>query len=131
MCPPCLRTTPQRSASMRGSTRPLAYPLTDVFLVCFCVCSFPSYKNVKDKWVPEIRQQCPDTPIILVGTQIDRRVLNPNFPKANVISSELGHKLSKDLKAVFYHECSAMTREGVNELFHDAVEVVVDNWTSE
>ena len=57
--------------------------------------------------------------------------MNPNFPKANVISSELGHKLSKDLKAVFYHECSAMTREGVNELFHDAIEVVVDNWTSE
>ena len=53
--------------------RPLAYPLTDVFLVCYCVCNFTSYKNIKEKWVPEIREHCPDAPIVLVGTQIDRR----------------------------------------------------------
>ena len=54
-----------------------------------------------------------------------------NSPKTNVISTELGHKLAKDLKAEFYHECSALTREGVNELFHDAIEVVVDNQSNE
>ena len=53
--------------------RPLAYPLTDVFLVCYCVCNYTSYKNIKEKWVPEIREHCPDAPIVLVGTQIDRR----------------------------------------------------------
>ena len=61
--------------------RPLAYPKTDLFLVCFCVCSFASYKNVRDKWVPEIRQFCPATPIVVVGTQLDRRgkiyLMNP------------------------------------------------------
>ena len=56
--------------------RPLAYPKTDLFLVCFCVCSFASYKNVRDKWVPEIRQFCPTTPIVVVGTQLDRRGKN-------------------------------------------------------
>ena len=36
--------------------RPLAYPHTDVFLLCYCVLSFPSYKNVREKWIPEIRE---------------------------------------------------------------------------
>lgn len=53
--------------------RPLMYPQTNVFLLCFCVCSYNSYRNIQDKWIPELRQHCPDTPIILVGTQIDRR----------------------------------------------------------
>merc|ERR1719342_523008 len=53
--------------------RPLAYPLTNVFLVCFCVISPISFSNVKDKWIAEIRRECPSAPIILVATQIDRR----------------------------------------------------------
>ena len=55
------------------SFRPLAYPLTNVFLVCFCVISPTSFSNVKDKWIAEIRRECPSAPIILVATQIDRR----------------------------------------------------------
>ena len=35
--------------------RPLSYPQTDVFLVCFSIESHTSLENVKDKWVPEIR----------------------------------------------------------------------------
>ena len=122
--------------------RPLAYPKTDVFLVCFCVCSFSSYKNVRDKWVPEIRQFCPTAPIVVVGTQLDRRgeniLMNPfihfkdsvNPPtvspyKSNIISEDMGRKLSKELKAAFYHECSSLTREGVDRLFHDAIDLVV------
>ena len=53
--------------------RPLAYPQTNVFLICYCVCSYTSFRNIKEKWIPEVRQHCPDTPIILVGTQTDRR----------------------------------------------------------
>ena len=45
--------------------------------------------------------------------------------KSNIISEDMGRKLSKDLKAAFYHECSALTREGVDRLFHDAIDLVV------
>ena len=38
--------------------RPLAYPHTDIFLLCYCVLSFPSYKNIREKWLPEIREIC-------------------------------------------------------------------------
>ena len=53
--------------------RPLSYPQTDVFLVCFSVVSPSSFENVKEKWVPEITHHCQKTPFLLVGTQIDLR----------------------------------------------------------
>merc|ERR1719342_87048 len=90
--------------------RPLAYPLTNVFLVCFCVTSPASFNNVKDKWIEEIRRECPSTPIILVATQID---------------GDAGQRLCYEVGAARYHECSAKTREGLDELFQYAVELAV------
>ena len=53
--------------------RPLCYPQTDVFLVCFSLISPPSLENVRQKWFPEVSHHCPNTPIILVGTKLDLR----------------------------------------------------------
>jgi Ras-related C3 botulinum toxin substrate 1 len=53
--------------------RPLSYPMTDVFLVCFSVVSPTSYENVSAKWIPELRHHAPNAPIILVGTKTDLR----------------------------------------------------------
>ena len=39
--------------------RPLSYPQTDVFLVCFSVTSPASFENVKEKWFPEVRSPLP------------------------------------------------------------------------
>jgi small GTP-binding protein len=50
--------------------RPLSYAGTDVFLVCFSLVSRTSMHNVPYKWIPELRQYCPDTPIVLVGTKV-------------------------------------------------------------
>lgn len=47
--------------------RPLSYPQTDVFLVCFSVVSPSSYENVREKWVPEITHHCAKTPFLLVS----------------------------------------------------------------
>ena len=53
--------------------RPLVYPNTDVFLVCFNLVSGDSLENVRTKWVPELRSHEPDVPWILVGCQMDKR----------------------------------------------------------
>jgi Ras-related C3 botulinum toxin substrate 1 len=53
--------------------RPLSYPDTDVFLVCFSVVSPTSYENVSAKWIPELRHHAPNVPILLVGTKTDLR----------------------------------------------------------
>ncbi len=47
--------------------RPLSYPQTDVFVLCFSVISPTSFTNITNKWMPEIRHHCPDKPIILCG----------------------------------------------------------------
>ena len=83
--------------------RPLSYPQTDVFLVCFSVVSPPSFENVREKWIPEITHHNPKTPFLLVGTQADLRddpiaVERLQRSKQKPISIEQAEKLAKDLK---------------------------------
>lgn len=35
--------------------RPLSHPMTDVFLICFSVVNPASFQNVKEEWVPELK----------------------------------------------------------------------------
>ena len=50
--------------------RPLSYPNTDVFIICFSVISNLSFRNVKNKWVHELRFHMPGTKYLLVGTKL-------------------------------------------------------------
>lgn len=53
--------------------RPLSYPETNVFLICFAVNSPTSFQNVREKWYPEVKHYCPDIPLLLMGTKSDLR----------------------------------------------------------
>ena len=46
--------------------RPLSYPQTDVFLVCFSVVDSTSYDNIAVKWISEIKNGEPNAPIVNV-----------------------------------------------------------------
>jgi len=98
--------------------RPLSYPQTDVFLVCFAVSNKDSFNNVKSKWIPEIRHHCPGIPFILVGTKSD---LRKNNKTDEMISEEEGVAMAKDVGAVIYLECSAITQEGLHAVFEKAI----------
>ncbi|XP_016131312.1 cell division control protein 42 homolog [Sinocyclocheilus grahami] len=77
-------------------------------------------------WVPEISHHCPRTPFLLVGTQVDLRddsntVEKLAKNKQRPISPESGEKLSRDLRAVKYVECSALTQRGLKNVFDEAI----------
>ena len=67
------------------------------------------------QWVPEITHHCQKTPFLLVGTQIDLRddaatIEKLAKNKQKPLSLEMGEKLAKELRAVKYVECSALTQ---------------------
>uniref|UniRef100_A0A1I7YCX7 Small monomeric GTPase n=1 Tax=Steinernema glaseri TaxID=37863 RepID=A0A1I7YCX7_9BILA len=106
--------------------RPLCYPQTDVFLVCFSVVSPTSFENVRDRWVPEIKHYMPETPFLIVGTQIDLRAQRSVIDKLakenrKPVKFEAGERMAKELKAVKYVECSALTQEGLKNVFDEAI----------
>ena len=35
--------------------RPLSYPESDVFIICFALDSEASFNNVRNKWKPEVK----------------------------------------------------------------------------
>lgn len=111
--------------------RPLSYPQTDVFLVCFSVVSPASFENVKEKWFPEVHHHCPGVPCLIVGTQMDLRD-DPTFieklskNKQKPITYEQGVKLARDLGAVKYVECSALRQKGLKDVFDEAILAALD-----
>ncbi|XP_033732152.1 rho-related protein racA-like [Pecten maximus] len=96
--------------------RPLSYPQTDVFFLCFSVESRASLMNVTDKWVPEIRHFCSDTPIVVVACKIDLR----HTSLRDVVTYEEGSKVAKDL-GLRYQETSALTQAGLKDCFDNAI----------
>jgi len=106
--------------------RPLSYPQTDVFLICFNVTSPPSFENVKEKWFPEVRHHCPATSCIIVGTMVDLRDDSAVLEKLSKsrqrpITFEQGERLARELGAVKYVECSALTQKGLKNVFDEAI----------
>ena len=87
--------------------RPLQYPKTDVFLICFCVVEPDSFENAREKWVSEITHFCPKSPFLLVGTQTDLRekpgiVAELDRKQQKPLTFENGDKLAGEIKAGEY-----------------------------
>jgi len=110
--------------------RPLSYPQTDVFLLCFSIISPSSFENVSAKWYPEISHHCPNTPIILVGTKLDMRDDKEAIDRLrekgqSPITYEQGMAKAKEIGAVKYLECSALTQKGLKNVFDEAIRAVI------
>lgn len=146
--------------------RPLSYPQTDVFLICFSIISPHSFDNVKSKWWPEIQHHgtllvpdfffgaivcicscfvflfsaplilfiaraAPGVPIILVGTKSDLRgdeaMAQQLAAKGlRMISPEESTARQREIGAVSYMECSALTQEGLKNVFDEAIRAAMN-----
>lgn len=91
-----------------------------LFFVCFWEAGMRENTLITSvtsflQWVPEISHHCPRTPFLLVGTQVDLREDNNTIEKLaknkqRPLYPESGEKLARELKAVKYVECSALTQ---------------------
>jgi len=100
--------------------RPLAYTNTDVFVICYDVTNKTSLENVKKVWIPELRNYCKDAPFILVGTKMDLR----KDKSTKTVDRRSAEAVATDVSNGVYMECSALTQDGLKEIFEKAVEVV-------
>jgi len=113
--------------------RPLSYPESHVILMVFSVDFPTSLANVQDKWFPEVKHFCEDTPLLLVATKTDlrrdeqtRRMLAAQGQTP--VTTETGTAVAKDIGAK-YVECSAKTGAGVQDVFGLALrESVKGRW---
>ena len=79
---------------------------------------------MKEKWFPEVHHHCPGVPCLIVGTQVDLRddpqVLEKLArSKQRPILPEMGERLARELGAVKYVECSALTQKGLKNVFDE------------
>jgi len=109
---------------------------TDVFLLCFSITSPPSFDNLSSKWFPEIKHHAPKVPFILVGTKLDLRE-DPNTvdrlkQKHQVpVANSVGQQKASDLGAFKYLECSALTQDGLKQVFDEAIRCVISTAVSQ
>ena len=78
-----------------------------------------------EKWIPEVRHFCGPCPIVLVGCKKDLRNDPDVIEKLKEegekpVTTEVGNRIATEIKADAYMECSAKTREGVQDLFLQA-----------
>ena len=110
--------------------RPLSYPQTDVFLVCFSLVSPASLENISTLWLPEMKEHCRDAPFVLVGLKSDLRDEYEKDPsKCQVgespIPTSKGNAVAESLKAASYIECSALKQYNLNEVFQVAIRTAI------
>ncbi len=109
--------------------RPLSYHKTDVVLICFSLESPASFEKVSEKWCPEVRHFCPSAPIIIIGTKLDLRddkdtIEQLKKKQQNPITYPEGLAMAKEIGAVKYVECSALTQTGIKTVFDEAIHAV-------
>lgn len=105
--------------------RPLSYPETQVFLLCFSLDNRDSLENCRQKWMPELRHFLPDVPVILVGNKFDVRVESSSLH--SVIPWQDGHRMAREMGCVAYYETSAITQASLQLVFTNAVRAALGN----
>jgi GTPase SAR1 family protein len=78
-------------------------------IVVFDLSNRVTFDSV-DSWITQVRESAPDCEIALIGNKLD-------LPEQRAVSFSDGHAKAETLKCTFYSETSAVTGQGVGDLF--------------
>ena len=111
--------------------RTLTYPDTDVVIICYAVDAPESLEAVREKWHPEVRHFCPGVPVIMVATKVDLRTDDHTVKdlarlKQTPVTEEEGKEMAEKIGARCYIESSALTKEGVMEIFREVTKCCLE-----
>lgn len=98
--------------------RPLSYANSHVILIGFALDAPDSLDNARSKWVEEVSKYCPNTPYLLVGLKKDLRASTTDTKR--FVQFHQGEFVAKAMGAKKYFECSALSGEGVDDIFEYA-----------
>ncbi|KAG7192114.1 Rho GTPase [Scheffersomyces spartinae] len=99
--------------------RPLSYNNSHVILIGFAINIPDSLDNAATKWSEEVRNYSPNIPFLLVGLKKDLR-LNSSL---EYVQPYQGEEVAREIGAKAYLECSALTGEGVDDIFETAMRI--------
>lgn len=101
--------------------RPLSYSKAHVILIAFAINDPNSLRNAREKWLVEVRANCPDVPVILVGLKRDLRDdASVESGGEGFVRPEEGQRAASEMGCRMYIESSALTGEGVDDVFEYA-----------
>ena len=111
--------------------RPLSYPRTDVFILCYSINSATSLANITTKWFPEVVHHCPNVPILLLANKVDLRSDPATLhymeeAGATLITYQAGLDTARSLGIAEFKECSSLTKEGLQDAVESAIRLVVN-----
>jgi small GTP-binding protein len=112
--------------------RALSYPEASVFLVCYSITSPTSFARITTHWIPEVGQYAPGVPVVLCGNKADLRDNEESKEQLKsqglkIITSETALELGKEVNAAAVVECSALTGQGVKNVFETCLMIARNN----
>jgi Ras-related C3 botulinum toxin substrate 1 len=114
--------------------RPLSYPQTDVFLICFAITNPNSFQHIELKWKPELAHHAAGVPFLVVGTKAD---LRDDAAQVAKLQEQGKYKTYDELAAGAaalgadkYLECSALKQTGLQQVFDEAIRAALKKKTA-
>lgn len=100
--------------------RSMQYSQVEVFILCFSLVDQKSLEHIETYWIPEIENQKPDVPYILVGMKSDLRESS-----SEKVTTEQGQEMKEKIGAQDYVECSSLKKIGLKDVMESVLKVLV------
>ncbi|KAJ3425240.1 rho-related protein racd-related [Anaeramoeba flamelloides] len=118
--------------------RPISYCETSVFLLLYDISNRQTFNAIEEKWIKEIREHCPDTPVILVGHKTDLKQEQKKKKKEKekekeesvqlqyennplFVTKEEGEQMALKIGATKFYECSSKMQLNLDGVFKTAI----------